>query len=261
MAHNSGVRKTRSTRARGNQNPEHPVFGPPTFAELEAQWVAEQEPNDNLLRLPLPKHIYVNSKGKTTFDDRYQMRFPSKPEPIGHNHPKIKTAKTNGTYTQELYRYWSTVDTNINLPLAGKPRKELELDFRAVIPPASAMRSTISTSSGDTEFPSSAASTPIIPFPGSSVCTQSPTAAVRKKVLSPLKNLADPNNEKPFGLPDDQDGELVPQALENPETATDGPANQEVSQPARYGMRLRSSARICNTREGSSSTTPRGGGL
>ncbi|KAK4242123.1 MRG-domain-containing protein [Achaetomium macrosporum] len=111
-----------------SQYPTPPEPGPEVDLEWlrkERMWFNRAQKKDNLKLLPTKAtSVYMNSRGQTTFDDRYVMRSQRK-KPIGHRHPKIIEAEKKGTITPGLRAYYEQMDPKTNMPLAGIPKDEM----------------------------------------------------------------------------------------------------------------------------------------
>jgi mortality factor 4-like protein 1 len=121
-------RVTLITPPNSAQDAENSPPFPPTIIK-EAAWVEPKLAPDNLLEQPTSKTLkYLDSKGRKKFDERYVMKAQTLP-PIGEQHPKIRKAERNNTYTRKLRAYHEQFDPTINIPLAGISREPPYPDY------------------------------------------------------------------------------------------------------------------------------------
>lgn len=91
------------------------------WIEQEVAFFEFENGRDNLLKLPtMGTSTYLDSRGRTKFDDSYAMVIQREPG-TGHNHPKVRQAKARKTWTRRLEAYYEHMDPAINIPLAGRP--------------------------------------------------------------------------------------------------------------------------------------------
>lgn len=88
---------------------------------LEKRFYTTRTNKDNF-RLPTrDTAVYLDAKGNKLFDDFYVMKAQA--PPIGKDHPKIKAAAKNDTWTQQLAEYWYRIKPSRNVPLAGTAKR------------------------------------------------------------------------------------------------------------------------------------------
>lgn len=82
---------------------------------------------DPLLKLPSPKHTYIDAKGKLKDPDKYLVQK----QLDGRSHPKLKAHIDNGTVTPALCAYYQDMPHDHCLPIAGFIREpKFEALFR-----------------------------------------------------------------------------------------------------------------------------------